>query len=155
MKWFLLIMLGVFAIVVGMLLAGTSHRFWTDGAGIAASMVIFWLSLFMYWVAGYFLTGAVQDRVSDLAHATLMLSIGVFLIFLGTGIVITDSCVYPAGLKLEQGEVQFVALLSDLQSKGLCAVVGYISIVLGSGFLWPTLKLTVAACVRRTSRISV
>lgn len=147
-------MLGVFAIVVGMLLAGTSHRFWTDGAGLAASMVIFWLSLFIYWVAAYFLTGAVQDRVSDLAHATFMLSIGVFLIFLGTGIVVSNSCVYPTDLKLEPGEVEFVALLRDLQNNGRCAVAGYISIVSGGAFLWPALKQIVAAYVKRARRIS-
>ena len=155
MKWFFLVLLGMLAIVGGMLLVATSHRLWADRAAVELGIVIFWLSLVTYWVASYFLTGAMQDRVSDLAHAALMLSIGAFLIFLGMSTVITDSCAYPAGLKIEKGEVEFVALLGYLQNEGLCAVAGYISIVLGSGFLWPALKLIVAAYVRRTRPISL
>jgi hypothetical protein len=155
MKWFFLVLLGMLAIVVGMLLVATSHRLWTDRAAVGVAMVILWLSLLTYWVAGYFLTGSVQDRVSELAHAALMLSIGAFLIFAGVSVVITDSCAYPAGLKIEKGEVELVALLGYLQNEGLCAVAGYIGIALGSGFLWPTLRLIVAAYVRRTRRISL
>ena len=155
MKWFFLVLLGMLAIAVGTLLVAMPHRLWTDRGAVDVAIVIFWFSLLTYWVASYFLTGAVQDRVSDCAHAALMFSIGAFLIFLGLSTVITDACAYPAGLKTEKREVEFVALLGYLQNEGLCGVAGYISIVLGSGFLWPTLKLIVAAYVKRTSRISL
>ena len=155
MKWFFLVCLGMLAVVGGMLLAAAAPRLWSDRAAVDIAIVIFWLSLFSYWVASYLLTGALQDQMSELAHAAMMLSIAAFLLFLGMSTVITDSCAYPAGRTIEKGEVEFVALLGYLQNEGLCAVAGYVSIVLGSGFLWPTMRLVVAAYVRRTSRVSL
>jgi hypothetical protein len=157
MKWFFLILLGMLAIGVEMLIVGgaaTSHRLSADRVAGAVAFAIFCLSLFAYWLASYALKGAAQDWGSDIAHAMLTLSIGAFFILLGTDILITNSCVYslPASGTFEKWEVEFAAVMSYLQEAGSCSVAGSLFVLLGSGFIWPTLKLISGVTVKRTRR---
>lgn len=143
MKWFFLALLLSFAVGGEILiLRGASDAISADRVGGGVALALFCLALLAYWLASYFLEGARQDRSADFAHSMLLLSIGAYCLFMGSNILMTDSCIYPLPRGGTQGiDHDLAKFTSYLQERGWCAALGWFFLLVGAGFSWPMLKL--------------
>lgn len=152
MKWVFFALLVLIGFGGGMLIVRVTPH-WLSYDRVAAAVVfgLFCLALFAHWLASYSLEGARQDKLSEFAHSIFSLSIGAFCIWVGSDIVISDTCAYP--LPRSGSSIMWVNQLADvtayLQERGWCAALGYSFLLLGGAFSWPPLKLLSGAFIKK------
>ena len=114
----------------------------TPSWGPVITYALFCLSLFAYWRASYLLEGTRSDRASNIAHAVMMLSFGVYFIWTGVDSVLSSTCSYspPNGAHTRWSQ-ELAAVTNELQAGSWCSALGFALILVGGGFLWPTMSL--------------
>jgi hypothetical protein len=126
MKWFFLIVLGLFGVSVNLLLV--ADNLYTHIPALVALNVTL-VGLMLIWHTVYFQSNVIGAKGKDLGIALLCFSIGIFTIIGGTEALLTSSCenfLSRRPYRLRNDIVRFI------ESVGYCKELGYAVVVMGS-----------------------